>query len=155
MELSAFFAFLHHVAAFAMAGALLTELILLRLELTLQSARALLRVDMIYGLSALTLLVVGPIRVLLFEKGPEYYLHSIPFLVKIITFAVVGLLSIIPTGAFLAWRKGLREGIIPIVAEARVRRLRTIVHLELLGVAVIIGCAVLMARGIGSRMLLY
>lgn len=154
MELSALMAFLHHIAAFTLVGAVMTELVLLRCELTLQSARALLRVDFFYGMAALALLVIGPLRVMFFEKGPMYYLHSIPFLVKICAFAAMGVISIVPTGTFLSWRAGLKDGIIPVVPAARIRRLRLILHLELTAIVIIIACAALMARGIGSQYVL-
>jgi hypothetical protein len=59
------------------------------------------------------LLVVGLLRMFLFEKGGVYYLHSGPFLTKLALFALLGLLSIGPTRRFLAMRGALREGRAP------------------------------------------
>ena len=95
------FAFLHHLAAFALASALVVESALTKGELTLDNARSLLRSDLIFGVSAAVLVVVGALRVLYFEKGAAYYAHSIPFITKISLFAIVGLLSIYPTREFL------------------------------------------------------
>ena len=143
------FAFLHHLAAFALVSALVVEGALTRDELTPNNARSLLRSDLIFGLSAGVIIVVGALRVFFFEKGAAYYAHSIPFIAKISLFAIVGLLSIYPTREFLSWRKSLREGMLPVVPEAKMRAIRTVIRLELGAVVLIILCAVLMARGVG------
>jgi putative membrane protein len=147
--MSALFAFLHHVAAFAIFAALAVELVLLKEELNVPRARKLLRVDFAFGMAAVVLLVVGLLRVFYFEKGAGYYFHSIPFIVKLSLFAAVGLASIYPTMQFLSWRGALKEGRAPMVAPGRMRALRMVVHAELAAVVVILLCAALMARGIG------
>ena len=43
----------------------------------------------------------------------------------------------------------MRQGQAPTVSAARLRRLRTIIHLELVGVVLILLMAALMAKGIG------
>ena len=147
--MSSLFAFLHHLAAFAIVAALVLELVLLRGPLTVWSARRLIAADAIYGGAAGLLLVVGLMRVFYFEKGAGYYFNSIPFLVKLGLFIAIGLASIYPTVRFLSWRKAVRAGRVPEMAEAEQRRLRRIVHFELLGIVILILCAVLMARGVG------
>jgi putative membrane protein len=142
-------AFLHHAAAFVIVGVLTAELVLLGGELTPTSARSILRMDVAYGIAAVVLLIVGFGRVLYTEKGPTYYLHSIPFLVKISLFLIVGLLSIYPTFQFLGWRGALRAGRAPALAAPVRRRLRMVVHIELTLLFVIMLCAALMARLIG------
>jgi putative membrane protein len=143
------FAFLHHLAAFALVSALVVESVLTKGELTPDNSRSLLRSDLIFGVSAAVLIIVGVLRVLYFEKGAAYYSHSIPFIAKISLFAIVGLLSIYPTREFLSWRKSLRESVLPVVPEAKMRTIRMILRLELAGVVLIILCSVLMARGVG------
>ena len=142
-------AFLHHAAAFVIVGVLTAELVLLGGELTLTSARSVLRMDAAYGVAAAVLLVVGFCRVLYTEKGAAYYFHSIPFLVKISLFLIVGLLSIYPTLKYLGWRGALRVGQVPALAPPLRRRLRLIVHIELTLLFVIMLCAALMSRLIG------
>jgi putative membrane protein len=142
-------AFLHHAAAFVIVGVLTAELVLLGGDLTPTSARSILRMDVAYGIAAVVLLIVGFGRVLYTEKGPTYYLHSIPFLVKISLFLIVGLLSIYPTFQFLGWRGALRAGRAPALAAPVRRRLRMVVHIELTLLFVIMLCAALMARLIG------
>ena len=147
---SALFAFLHHVAAFGLVAALAVELVLLRQPLTVQSARALLRADLVYGIAAAVILTVGALRVLFFEKGIQYYMHSVPFVAKLTLFAVVGVVSIRPTMTFLSWRGAVARGEAPVVDEPKIKVLRRLVHLELAAVVGILLCAALMARGLGS-----
>lgn len=146
----ALFAFVHHAAAFALVSVLVLELVLIRDELSVRTARLLQRADLALGISAGILLAVGLARVGYFEKGASYYFHSAPFLAKFSLFFAVALLSIYPTVVFLSWRKSTSEGKIPAATPAQVRAIRTIVHLELVGVVLILLCAALMARGIGQ-----
>ena len=115
--MSAFMAFLHHARRLALA-------------------------DMVVGISAGVLLVVGLLRVFYFEKGAGFYFHNAAFIAKLALFVVVAALSIYPTLKFLAWRKGIEASSVP--------KIRRILHLELVGVVLILLCAALMARGIGS-----
>lgn len=149
MSASATVAFLHHAAAFLLVGALMVELTLLRGELTLASARSLLQMDAIYGTSAGVLLIVGFTRVFFTEKGPAYYFASAPFLLKIGLFVTVGLLSIYPTVQFLRWRKAVKHEELPVLDELSRRRIRLILHTELVLVFAMMLFAALMARGVG------
>jgi putative membrane protein len=143
------FAFLHHLAAFTLFAALVVELILIRDELTAARAQKILLADMILGGSAGVLLLVGLLRVIYFEKGAYYYFHTWTFIAKLTLFVIVALLSIVPTIEFLSWRAPVRQGEPPQLEAARLRSLRTIIHLELLGVVIIILMAAMMAKGVG------
>ncbi len=145
------FAFLHHVAAFTLVSALALEFVLIRSELSLKSARQIQVADLIFGISAGVILVVGLLRVLYFEKGAAYYFHSIPFMIKFTLFVLVALLSIYPTLEFLSWRRSLGTGQVPVLSERKRRTIRMIIHLELAGILFLILCAALMARGVGYR----
>jgi putative membrane protein len=147
--MAALFAFLHHLAAFALVSALVVEFVLLRGELTVATARKIQVYDLVYGASAGLVFLVGVARVLYFEKGADYYLHSIPFIAKLALFLVVGLLSIYPTVTFLSWGKYLRLGQAPALSESRLRSIRAVIHAEMAGVVLILLCAALMAHGIG------
>ena len=145
----AILAYLHHLAAFALVSAIVVELVLIRGELTVRTARALRLADLAYGVSALAVLAVGVLRVLYFEKGTYYYFHSVPFFAKMSLFAVVGLLSIYPTLQFFSWRAALKHGSAPVVAPGRLSAIRMFIVLELAGLVALVACATLMARGIG------
>ena len=141
------FAFLHHLCAFTLVGALAVEFILIGQELSLATARRLVAADAVLGAAAGLLLVVGLCRVFFFEKGAAYYFHSPAFLTKLSVFVAVALLSIVPTREFLSWRQALKAGRVPAVDAGRLRAVRRIVHGELAAVVVIVFCAALMARG--------
>lgn len=145
----ALFAFLHHAAAFVLFASLFAELMLLRQTLTVPIAQSLLRVDAIYGVSAMVLIVVGLVRVYFTEKGADYYLHSATFIAKIALFVVIGLISIKPTRAFVAWRRTLKAGGTLSIDDSQRLALRRVVHMELGLLMIVILCAALMARGIG------
>lgn len=147
--MNAFLASLHHLAAFTLVAALAIEFVLIRDPLTVERARRLQRVDLIFGTSAGLVLIVGLLRVFYFEKGPSYYFHSVPFVAKLMLFLIVGLLSIYPTVEFLSWRRRVKQGQAPIVDERKLRAIRSIMHWELIAVVLLILCAALMARGIG------
>ena len=141
-------AFIHHAAAFLLVAALMVELVVLRNELTTASARSVLRMDMVYGIAALVLLIAGFVRVFYTEKGAAYYFASGSFLVKLTLFIVVGLLSIYPTMQFMRWRKALREQRLPDFDAATRRKVRMLIHIQLTLVFVIILMAIMMARGV-------
>lgn len=142
-------AYLHHIAAFLVVATLMVELVLLKGELTLTSARSVLRMDMVYGIAATVLLVVGFVRVFYTEKGEAYYFASGTFLGKLALFIIVGLLSIYPTIKFMGWRKALREQRPPDFDAGTRRTVRMLIHIELTLILVIILLAIMMARGVG------
>ena len=141
------FAFLHHLCAFTLVSALAIEFTLIRSELTLSSARRLQVTDLVLGISAGALLVVGLLRVFFFEKGAGYYFHSHAFLTKLSLFVVVGLLSIIPTMEFLSWRGAIKAGQVPVMEANRRKRVTAVIHVELAAIVIILLCAAIMARG--------
>ena len=141
------FAFLHHLCAFTLVSAVAIEFTLIRGELTLSSARRLQVTDMVLGIAAGALLVIGLLRVFFFEKGADYYFHSHAFLTKFSVFIAVGLLSIIPTIEFLSWRGALKAGQVPSVSARKLRLITAVIHGELLSIVIILLCAAIMARG--------
>lgn len=148
--MSSLFAFLHHIAAFALIAALAVEFVLLRETLSLSIARKLQKADMIFGIAAGIVLVVGLVRVFFLEKGADYYFSNIPFMIKLTLFIVIGILSIYPTLEFLSWRRATKVGQLPVISAGKLQRLKLTIHLELAAAAGLILCAVLMARGVGS-----
>jgi putative membrane protein len=140
-------AFLHHLAAFTLVATLAIEFVLIRQELTLANARRLTITDIIFGASAGVLLIVGLLRVFLFEKGASYYFTSHAFLAKFALFVIIGLISIVPTVEFLRWRKSIQAGQAPAVSAQKFLVLRRIIHWELAGVVLILLFAAMMAKG--------
>ena len=141
------FAFLHHLCAFTLVAAVAIEFTLIRQELTLASARRLQVTDLVLGMAAGALLVIGLLRVFFFEKGASYYWHSHAFLTKFALFIIIGLLSIIPTMEFLSWRSAIEAGQAPVMDAAKRKRVTMVIHVELAAIVVILLCAAIMARG--------
>ena len=145
--MSTLFAFLHHLCAFTLVSAVAIEFTLIRQELTLSSARRLQVTDLVLGMAAGALLVIGLLRVFLFEKGGDYYFHSYAFLTKLSLFIVVGLLSIIPTVEFLSWGTAISAGQVPEIDAKKLRLVTAVIHGELFAIVIILLCAAIMARG--------
>ena len=82
-------------------------------------------------------------RLALADMVAAFYFANAAFIAKLALFFVVALLSSYPTVKFLSWRKKAPDA-------ASVPAIRRILHLELIGVVLMLLCAALMARGIGS-----
>jgi putative membrane protein len=145
--MSTLFAFLHHLCAFTLVSAVAIEFALIRQELTVASARRLQLTDLVLGIAAGALLIIGLLRVFYFEKGASYYFHSYAFLTKLSLFVIIGLLSIVPTMEFLSWREAIKAGQVPVVDAGKRRRVTAVIHAELAAIVVILLCAAIMARG--------
>lgn len=141
------FAFLHHLMAFTLVSAIAIEFVLVRQEITRANALRLLVTDAVLGASATVLLVVGLLRVFYFEKGAAYYWSSHAFLTKFAVFILLAILSAVPTLEFLSWRKAVRAGQAPTVTERKLKRIRSILHYELIGIVIILAAAAMMAKG--------
>jgi len=146
---SGIMAFLHHLAAFTLVGVIIYEHTAFRKDLSITEARRLQRMDMLYGISAAILLVVGLLRVFNFEKGASFYAQNWFFWTKMIGFVLAGLLSIYPTIRFVSWNKSLANNQAPEISDLEFARIKLILRLELLGIVIIILSAAMMARGIG------
>lgn len=148
---TAIMAFLHHLFAFTLVACVIYEFIAYRKGMTIEEARRIQRADLVYGISAGLLLIVGVLRVLYFEKGPAFYSQSPFFWLKMNAFLIVGLLSIDPTIRYLRWNKTLKENKAPDINDNEFKRTRLLLSLEVIGLAVILFAAAMMARGIGMN----
>lgn len=140
---------LHHIFAFTLTACLIYEFIAYRKELSVGEARRIQRVDLVYGISAGLLIVIGLLRVYFFEKGSNYYFHNHLFWMKMALFAIVGLLSIFPTVRFLKWNSALKANLAPQIQDAEFKRVHLFLWLELAGIVLILFAAPMMARGLG------
>ena len=140
---------LHHIAAFTLTACLIYEFVAYRKGLTVEEARRIQRVDLVYGIAAGLVVVVGLLRVYFFEKGSNYYFSNYVFWTKMALFTIVGLLSIYPTIRYIKWNPILAENKSPEIPEQEYRNIRLLLWLELVGIVLILFAAPLMARGIG------
>lgn len=138
------FSALHFLLAFALVACLAAELALLKAPAERIAYAALARIDAVYGISAGLLIAVGLYRAIYLEKGWAYYSHSLPFLIKLVLFAAIALLSIYPTIQFVGARRGDK-----IMGQRAVARIQKIIHVELVLVFALIVSASLAAKGVG------
>ena len=151
MITTALMAFLHHLLAFTLTACLVYEFIAYHKNMGLAEIRRIQRVDLVYGISAGLLLLIGVLRVFFFEKGINFYLNNPFFWVKMTAFLLVGLLSIDPTIRYIRWNRTLRQNEVPEISETEYKRTRILLSLEVIGIAVILLAAPMMARGIGMN----
>jgi putative membrane protein len=149
MLLETLLAYVHWLAIFTMVTFLASEAALCRVEwMNARIVERLARVDMLYGIASVTVLLTGLARSAWGSKGAAWYwgnplLHS-----KLALFVVIGLMSIRPTLTYLRWRKALRAGgALP--ADDEVRRTRKTVMVQAHLVPLVALLAVFLARGFG------
>lgn len=137
--------YLHFICIFVIVSMLVSEHLLLKKELTRSEIARLSRIDAVYGVAALALLIVGLTLWLGgFGKPTVYYSKNWIFHTKITLFIVVGLLSIHPTVFFIKKRKGNPEERVEVPKSVFM-----MLRMELLILFIIPLLAGLMAHGIG------
>lgn len=102
-------AILHHILVFGLVTLIVSEALLLRGDIDAGAIGRLARLDRSYGVTAVAIIVIGVLRVIFGIKGYDYYLGNPWFWAKMASFAAIGLLSIRPTGRFLAWSRAARN----------------------------------------------
>jgi len=137
------FRYLHFLAIIGLAGALLITNMAISRTISGEDAHNLAKVDGVYGLSAIAVLVFGLVLWLGVGKPADFYSHNPVFHAKVGFFILLGLLSIYPTVFFLKHRKTE-------ATELTVPRLIIwLLRLEIVVLVIIPILAALMARGIG------
>lgn len=151
MTLEAILAYLHIAAILAMVVFISSEAALCRVQwINAAVVERLVRVDMVYGIAALTVLATGIARTWWGIKGTAWYWTNPLLHVKLTLFIVIGVLSIVPTMTYFRWRKALRaSGTLP--AEAEIKKTRRLVMIQAHLIAVIPLAAVFLARGFGAK----
>ncbi|MES2950435.1 MAG: DUF2214 family protein [Pseudomonadota bacterium] len=140
------FASFHHLAVLTLLGCTLTAIVQLRRPLDIPRARLLRTTDMINGIAATMVLVVGVVRMVYLEKGADYYLHNGPFLAKLVLYGVASVLSLVPTLEVMRWRAPLKQAVLPTVRPEQLGRMRTVAILQLVCLLAMMVCANLAAR---------
>ncbi len=138
----------HHIALLLMVAMLGGEAVLLRQSASETVLRALGRLDLLYGISAGVLLLIGGMRLSMGAKGIEFYSGNGVFWLKMGLFLLIGLVSIVPTIRFIRWRKAFgQNAVLPDNAIWESTRKLVMLQLHLLPLVAIAAAA--MARGIG------
>jgi len=118
----------HHLLIFSLAGVLAFEIGAIRPGITSEDVVRLSRADRWYGVLAAAILLVGFTRAIFAAKGWAYYSANVFFMAKMGAFAVVGLLSIVPTVAIVRWRRASADNRAFSPALPKIRDIRRIEH---------------------------
>jgi putative membrane protein len=137
-------AIVHHLLAFGIAAAITAQLVLVRPGMQAPAVQLAAKYDIALGIMSLSLVAIGFSRVFFGAKGADFYLHNHVFWTKVVLFAVIGLLSIKPTRAFLRWRKAQSAP-----EDVEVRAIRKTLMAEIHIFAFLPVAAAAMARGYG------
>ena len=150
MTTEALLSYAHILAILTMTVFLASEAALCRAEwLNAAVVERLVKLDIIYGVSALAVLLTGVARIVWGAKGMGWYLTNPLMHVKFTLFIVMALLSIKPTLAFRRWRQALRaSGALPDAQQ--LTRTRRLVMLQAHILPLLPLAAVFMARGFGA-----
>ena len=136
--------YFHFISIFTIVGCLVSEHLLLKKEMTPRELDRLARIDLIYGIAAITLLIAGLTLWLgSFGKPSVVYSKNWIFHIKITLFATIGILSIYPTVFFLK-NRGNQDKTIVIPAS-----IFWLLRIEILLLFIIPLLAGLMSRGVG------
>lgn len=145
MTLELLIRYFHFISILATVSTLVAEWLLTGHENARREIARLARIDLVYGISSITLVAAG--LTLWFGglgKPAAFYSDNPIFLIKVGLALVLGLLSLPPTFYFLRERKGNPDEIIRIPVYVR-----RCIQAELAMVFLIPMLAVLMARGVG------
>ena len=135
----------HHLLIFGIFGILFAEFWAIRPGMSGATVARIASIDLWYGILAAAVIVVGFCRAIFAAKGWAYYSHNAFFWAKIVGFAVIGILSLPPTFAFIRWR---RSGALP--SDPDIQKVRRYLHAELALFVFLPIFAAAMARGYGE-----
>lgn len=149
MTQEALLAYAHILAILTMVVFLASEAALCRAEwMNAAVVERLRKIDLIYGIAAVAVLVTGLLRVFLGAKGASWYASNPLFYVKLALFVAIGLLSIKPTLMFARWQRTLKaSGALP--GPAEIQKVRRLVMVQAHILPFIPLAAVFLARGFG------
>ncbi len=151
MTLEALLAYAHLLAILTMVVFISSEAALCRAEwMNAKVVERLSRVDMIYAIAAVAVLLTGIARTWWGIKGSSWYWTNGLLHLKLALFIAVGLMSIKPTLMFREWRQQLRAGA-GLPDEVQVKTARKWVMAQAHLIALIPLAAVFLARGAGGR----
>jgi putative membrane protein len=142
-----FFTAMHHVAVLTLLFCTLLAIHQFRQPFSIPVAKLLSKADMVNGIAATLVLLIGLVRVFYFEKGAAYYFHNGPFLAKLGFYGLASALSVFPTIEIYRWRVPLKSGQLPAISAKKLTAMRTVAVLQLACLAAIAIFANLAARG--------
>ena len=148
MLLESLLAYAHFVAIFSVIVFMTSEAALCRVEwMNAAVVRRLARLDVIYLVAAVAVLLTGLARTYWGVKGGSWYWHQPMLHLKLTLFVVIGLISIKPTLSFIRWRKQLDlDGSLP--TDVEIKRVRRLIMIQAHLLVLIPLAATFLARGV-------
>lgn len=142
-------AYLHYLAILVVAGSLAAEYALLCQVGNREAIQRLGRLDTFYFLALGLVVLTGFARFVTSSKGLVFYAGNSLFWLKLLLFAIIGGLSLMPTRHYSRWRHHVNmDGAFSVPAgESKVVRLFLTAEMGLVCVLPLV--AVMMARNIG------
>lgn len=150
MALDALLAILHHLSVFSLVGLLFVEFALLRGPMAGPAILRFGKVDALYGIAFIAVVVVGIARLIWGIVPVDTYLANLWFWTKMAALIGVSIISILPTVRGGRWRKALASNPGYAAPEADLVLARRALWLELAILPVVPITAALMARGFGT-----
>lgn len=136
--------YVHFISIFTIVSCLVCEHLLLKKEMTPRELDRVAKVDLIYGIAAISLLFAGlTLWFGSFGKPSIVYTKNWIFHIKLTLFVTVGLLSIYPTVFFLK-NRGDQDKVVTIPTS-----IFWLLRIEILLLFIIPLLAGLMSRGVG------
>ena len=136
--------YFHFIGIMLLSTTLLAEYILLSKEISLVKLKKVLKIDAVFGLSALIVLGTGLLQWFVVGKPSAYFNTNFMFHIKFTIFLIMAILSLFPTRFYFKKRKQGKDVVrIP-------KSIFTFLKIELLLLIIIPLLAVLMANGFGN-----
>lgn len=147
MTQEALLAYAHILAILTMVVFLASEAALCRAEwMNAAVVQRLRKIDLIYIVATISVLLTGLLRIFLGAKGAGWYGVQPLLYVKLVMFGVIVLLAIQPTLMFARWQRTLKaSGVLPGAAEIQKARRLVMVQAHILPFIPL--AAVFLARG--------
>jgi len=137
--------YLHFIAIFGVVSTVVVQHLLIEDKMSRKAIKRLSRIDAIYGISAILVVLAGLTLWFWVGKPSELYTRNWIFHTKLTLFIIVGLLSIIPTVFISKNAKGDPDEIVELP-----RKIIMAIRLELTILFIMPLLAVLMAYGKGG-----
>ena len=137
--------YIHFLGIFGVFGSIFYEFKSVKPSLKREQIQQLAKIDGLYGICSIIVLLTGFTLWFWVGKPPEFYGSNWIFYSKIGLFSVIGIASIYPTFFFIKNRKGNEEDVVSLP-----KIILNLIRLELLLILLMPLLATTMARGIGT-----
>jgi len=137
--------YIHFISIFSLFSCCLLEYVQLQPTMERSKIKGLMQTDLLFGLSALIVLLSGLAMTLWLAKPLDYYLSNWIFHFKYTLFISIGLISFYPTLFFFRNRKGEETDRLDLP-----KNMKTVIRLELAGLLCLPLLGILVAAGFGT-----